>query len=298
MRKITLCGLVLLFAMQLRAQAGIGTTAPHASAALDITSQNAGLLTPRMTTTERDAIVSPEQGLLVYDTDAKGFYGYTGTKWTSVMFAPQWSDKGNDITTDNFIGTTDANAVNFRTNNILRMSIATTTQLMVTGPDISLPRLVVERASDNTSHPSVYSEYSGGFGTTPFPAYYIAANTESGPVKGNYSFSATKADALIGNSIAGFSYVEDTDGTSGLSFYGGGHPSDINDRSLERLKITSVGNVGIGVTNPKTKLEVNNGDMYISNTVSGLVTKSPSGACWRTTVNNDGTFTTTTIPCL
>jgi hypothetical protein len=38
------------------AQVGIGTINPDGSAALDITSTTGGLLPPRMTTTQRDAI--------------------------------------------------------------------------------------------------------------------------------------------------------------------------------------------------------------------------------------------------
>src|SRR5207248_2127923 len=56
---------------------GIGTTAPASTALLDLTSTTRGFLTPRMTTTQRGAIASPAQGLLVYQTDgAKGFYYY------------------------------------------------------------------------------------------------------------------------------------------------------------------------------------------------------------------------------
>lgn len=40
---------------------------PHASAALDVSSTNKGLLIPRMTTTERNAISSPARGLMVYN---------------------------------------------------------------------------------------------------------------------------------------------------------------------------------------------------------------------------------------
>ena len=297
MKKITLCGFVLLLAMQLRGQASIGTITPHVSAVFDITSDNAGFLAPRMTKVEREAINAPVQGLLVYDTDSKGFFGYTGTKWASLMLAPLWSGEGNDGSA-NFIGTTDAQALNFTTNNVTALNIATNAQISAGGPDLAGPRVIVKRAADNASYPTVYSEYSGGFGAgSAFPAYFIAANVGSGPVKGNYSFAATEADAFTGNSIAGFSYVDESDGTSGLSFYGGGHPSDGNDRNLERLKITASGNVGIGVASPNAKVEIKDGDMYISDVASGIITRSPNGNCWRTKVNNDGTFSTTTIPC-
>jgi hypothetical protein len=46
---------------------GVGAAAP-ASAALAITSTTQGVLFPRMTSTQRDAIVSPASGLVIYNT--------------------------------------------------------------------------------------------------------------------------------------------------------------------------------------------------------------------------------------
>lgn len=61
------------------AQVGIGTTTPNASSVLDVSSTTQGLLTPRMTTGQRTAIVTPADGLIVYDTDLKSFYHYNST---------------------------------------------------------------------------------------------------------------------------------------------------------------------------------------------------------------------------
>ncbi|TDE54815.1 hypothetical protein [Flavobacterium sp. GT3P67] len=61
------------------AQVGIGTITPHASSVLDVSSTTQGMLTPRMTTVQRTAIVSPTDGLIVYDTDLKSFYHYNIT---------------------------------------------------------------------------------------------------------------------------------------------------------------------------------------------------------------------------
>ncbi|MFN9112182.1 MAG: beta strand repeat-containing protein [Bacteroidota bacterium] len=47
---------------------GIGTSAPNASAALDVTSTTQGVLFPRMTTTQRNAIATPADGLVIYNT--------------------------------------------------------------------------------------------------------------------------------------------------------------------------------------------------------------------------------------
>jgi len=66
------------------AQIGIGTITPNASSVLDITSTTQGMLTPRMTTAQRIAIVTPADGLFVYDTDVKSFYFYSAATaaWT------------------------------------------------------------------------------------------------------------------------------------------------------------------------------------------------------------------------
>ena len=63
---------------------GIGTTAPAASAQLDITSTARGFLPPRMTEAQRDAISSPATGLIVYNTDDNTVDFYDGDSWEVV----------------------------------------------------------------------------------------------------------------------------------------------------------------------------------------------------------------------
>jgi len=79
------------------AQVGIGTTTPDASSALDITSTSKGLLIPRMTETQRNAIVSPASGLMIYQTDQDfGFYFYNGTQWASAGMSGNNGIDGED----------------------------------------------------------------------------------------------------------------------------------------------------------------------------------------------------------
>lgn len=62
--------------------AGIGTTTPDASALLEMKSTTKGLLIPRMTKSKRDAIVSPANGLMIYQTNnSPGFYYFNGSSW-------------------------------------------------------------------------------------------------------------------------------------------------------------------------------------------------------------------------
>lgn len=97
MKKILLYAFVVLleffFAKNSMAQntfpssgsAGIGTTSPNASSILEMKSTAKGVLIPRMTLTQRNAIASPATGLLIYQTNSTaGFYYYSGTAWTSL----------------------------------------------------------------------------------------------------------------------------------------------------------------------------------------------------------------------
>ncbi len=66
---------------------GINATgAPaHASSMLDVTSTNKGILIPRMTNAQRNAIAGPATGLLIFQTDnGPGFYYYDGATWQTV----------------------------------------------------------------------------------------------------------------------------------------------------------------------------------------------------------------------
>ena len=59
---------------------GIGTATPAASAQLDVSSTIKGLLPPRMTSAQRDAI-TPAEGLMIYNTISKKPNFYNGAEW-------------------------------------------------------------------------------------------------------------------------------------------------------------------------------------------------------------------------
>ncbi|MBA3647750.1 MAG: tail fiber domain-containing protein [Chitinophagales bacterium] len=101
---------------------GIGTTTPNTSSLLDMISTTKGMLAPRMTKAQRDAISTPATGLLIYQTNSTpGFYYYDGTKWLAVTSKSKgWLLTGNSAIDPaiNFIGTTDLQPLKFRVNNI------------------------------------------------------------------------------------------------------------------------------------------------------------------------------------
>ena len=64
---------------------GIGTLTPDSSARLEVSSNNKGFLTPRMTSAERNAISNPAEGLLVYDTSTSTFWYFKSGNWTELL---------------------------------------------------------------------------------------------------------------------------------------------------------------------------------------------------------------------
>jgi len=63
---------------------GIGTNAPAASSKLDITSTTQGVLFPRMTTTQKNAIASPSTGLVVFDTTLNKLCVRGASAWETI----------------------------------------------------------------------------------------------------------------------------------------------------------------------------------------------------------------------
>lgn len=64
-----------------------GATADE-SAILDLQSDEQGFLTPRMTTTQRTAISTPANGLLIFDTNTNSFWFYKSSTWTELNSGP------------------------------------------------------------------------------------------------------------------------------------------------------------------------------------------------------------------
>jgi uncharacterized protein (TIGR02145 family) len=63
---------------------GITTSTPAASAQLEVSSTTRGFLPPRMNTAQRNAIASPAEGLMIYNTDEKEINIFTGSSWGPV----------------------------------------------------------------------------------------------------------------------------------------------------------------------------------------------------------------------
>ncbi|MCX6279002.1 MAG: DUF1566 domain-containing protein [Bacteroidetes bacterium] len=109
-RRFTLLFALMIISMSLLAQVGINAdgSAPNASAILDANSTNKGFLPPRMNTTQRDAIVSPATGLLIFNTDCNDIQLFNGAGWVPVgnagTVATPGTISGNANPTINAVG--------------------------------------------------------------------------------------------------------------------------------------------------------------------------------------------------
>jgi len=81
------------------AQVGIGTTTPDASAKLEVSSTSKGILFPRMTTVQRNAIISPASGLHVFDTDVNALWFFDGAVWINYATQAKFGDIKSGIQT-------------------------------------------------------------------------------------------------------------------------------------------------------------------------------------------------------
>ena len=100
---------------------GVNTT-PDASAQFDIASTTKGFLYPRMTDTQRAAIASPAEGLMIFNTTNKGVAYRDGTNWGYLSGALQ-----------NATGSGGTLAISFAAGNIVNLTLTASTTLTFAG---------------------------------------------------------------------------------------------------------------------------------------------------------------------
>ncbi|MBC7885773.1 MAG: tail fiber domain-containing protein [Saprospiraceae bacterium] len=246
---------------------------PHASALLDISSTEKGVLFPRLTTFERTGIDEPAIGLTVFDTDTYNFWVYRGEiygGWVELMnsFDKLWNKVGTHMYSTNSgnvgIGTNypaskltinDIDPVLAMMNNGLATGYLQAKGFDMrinTHPDNVLGKIILGTKENDHFFIDHIGRVSIG---TPSSSYALTING-----------SDPKLQMQHQNINKGYLQVDDHDlilGTNVLNLSG-----DLNfkTKDVSRMVIDPNGDVGIGITNPLAKLDV-------STTASGQALK-------------------------
>jgi hypothetical protein len=181
----------------------VNGSAPHPSALLDIdaaglaANAKRGLLIPRVTTAEMNAIATPAASLLVFNTTVGRFHYWSGTAWVPIMAdGDGWRTNGNagTVAGTHFLGTTDNVPFEVRVNNE-RSGWLTTTGNTAWGHRA----LRVATGSMNTAagYQALQANTAGGYASA-FGAQALFSNTT-----GNHN-TAVGFQALYANTIGNY----------------------------------------------------------------------------------------------
>ena len=262
-----------------------GSTA-NASALLDVKSTNKGILVPRMTRTERNAITAPATGLLIFQSgpDSVGFHYYDGSKWTWLLSNSNsdslaWKTSGNTGTNaaSHFLGTNDNVPLVIKTNNTEKLRVTPTGEIGfgTTTPNSTYGFAKMEIASDGFGSPAdlLIRNAAPSAGYAPGLVFQHARGTLAAPL------AVTNGDYLSALSTMnhdGTNYVI----SAGLDIYADGVvssnivPTRLQFNTMNstggygaRLTIKNDGNVGIGTSTPNSTLYVD-GTLGIGTTLN------------------------------
>ncbi len=297
--KKTLITLVIIISNVTYAQnIGINSTgaAPAASAMLDIDAapgNNKGLLVPRIpliATTNAAPVTAPATSLMVYNTATAGsgstavvpgYYYWDGSKWVKLTTSA-WETNGNagTIAGTHFIGTTDAQDVVVKTNNIERARILSAGNFGI-GTIAPVEKLHVN--GNILANDGIYPQasYNVGYSSSTVISDIFEPWTDNGiKIYDANSLSHLHLEA-VGHCV--------------IQAYGtAGAPKS----SLENTAYSSLilqdrgGNVGIGNITPGNKLEItsataNTSGLRFTNLTAASPTVASNGKALSVDVNGD-----------
>lgn len=125
---------------------GLNNASPDASSIIDMTATDRGMLAPRMTQAQRNAITSPATSLLIYQTDnTPGFYYNAGTPG-----APNWVAVQPPVSQVSATGTTTTTSTTDVLINSMTITVAGSGSYMIMFSGS------VENSANSTNFVSIY----------------------------------------------------------------------------------------------------------------------------------------------
>lgn len=196
--------LSFLFLSHLNAQIGVNTSSPNASSIIDIQSTTKGLLIPRLTNAQMNAISSPATALTIYNTDASSLYVYNGLSWNSR------EDRISGFLDDGVALQLDNLKIQMSTNTSERsLQIATVSgSLNISGTCVNVyPSSSINNGSGGTSGSfSAWSRQTDAI-TTTFTAFHTNLNfTQHGSIQNVEIMDETNGHAYCATLIVGANF--------------------------------------------------------------------------------------------
>jgi hypothetical protein len=284
--------LTLLFLAHISwAQVGINAdnSAPHSSAQLDVKSTTKAFYPPRMTTSQKNAIVSPQAGAVVFDNTLNQLSFYNGSSWVAAAgsgLALPYNQSASAFTgydgglfkVTNTLPTNSGEGVAINGTITGGDGWAIRAMATNTSPFLTAAIYATNAATNNNGYGIWGSHNGGGPGIegSSFSGIGVKGTGGSHGIKGtgnygvfgegtgSYPFGVRgETSGDYGSGVSGLANSTTSKGVSGFSLYGTGIEAGsyngvglLVSSTYGRALITTGGNVGIGVSEPTTILDI------------------------------------------
>ncbi len=319
--KISFILFILQLSLTVTAQVAINTdgSSPDESAMLDIKSTSKGALFPRMTTSQKESIVNPATGLIVFDTDKAGLFTYDGSSWTLLSSGQIWTRSGyftylSDSPYNVGIGTvspqTDLDIIDTLGSSFIRIaSLASHAGIYIDKKNETDKSYIIWNTNGvgkwymgliKNNNYSISESYSNSDGTFVIePGGNIGIGTTNPNADLEVSNSTGETEVRITRSSDSFSTGVSFNTQSDQDWVIGIPPSTHNMEIFKNsgnttgnlVLLKDAGNVGIGTPAPKGKLHIH--DVNSTNTTVYITPKATSANDSSTLVfgeDNDATY--------
>ena len=233
----------------------------YASAILQLDSTTQGMLPPRMTTTQRDAIATPAQGLVIYNTDTN-FYNY----WNSTSWIPL--SAGGSSTLIDADSDTQIQVEESTDEDVIRFDVAGTQKMEIGNNGIG----ITGSPSTNANIKIAFGDPGSGIGAVP-SGEHIVTYARGIEVFRAYEINSTTTGYQFKNRNGRMFQLKTFSGANGDAYadfdiYGGGESATYPD-TIRFLRGTDNGRVLImdgGST--KFNFTTSNGRLWIAGSLT------------------------------